>query len=727
MVLVWEERGATSGSKFGYSNAADDAQGIIVVGAPNADYASGTAYVYEELTPNVWTVQAELYTSNTQDTNGCAVAIYGDVIVVGDYWSGSVQRGQTWFYEATSPGSGTWTGGQNTHYMWAVGSDPYDYMARNPQSLGLSATRAFPTTIRRNSYTGAIDVYDVFNTGSEQGILLHSLTPTEVTAGDRFGHGLSVDDSAGAHRIVCSALLYGANDEGAVFIYDETGVGTDLYTYIMIQSTLTKDGVNFGSNSALKGDYLFLQDQYHWNTAPEQDHGRVQMYRFESPNWELEAVLESAYTTTYRLFFGHILEVAPDSDQILVGTNNEGWSSVNASTNNSLHFTAYVSTGNPCLNSSACAYTLDLDAYTCQCAPGMTGSFCDVDLDECQSSPCPGSGICSTPVIASYECDCPNGYTGVNCDEDIDDCQSSPCSYGVCVDDGSVFANFECNCTGSGYSGTFCEEPVNECDSSPCLNNGVCSDLLADYLCNCSTLIGFTGEFCEFDIWAPVFDLCPATFSVPAIGTTVTGIIFPEAQVSDNAAGTVNYTVNATSTTVFTLGEHVLAYVATDSQGNTAIPCLVVFSVVDVTAPQLICPDTLLIAPNSTGVLNVTADVVAAELLMACNFTDNWTTVADLLWQTEALAWTNDSTTALPLGTTVVTVTLTDAAGNNISVLVTVEVADIVPPTIVTCPDAVVFTVDDLLALEGPNGDFLFTTLNGSAIDNSLEQNLTYN
>lgn len=55
-----------------------------------------------------------------------------------------------------------------------------------------------------------------------------------------------------------------------------------------------------------------------------------------------------------------------------------------------------------------------------------------------------------------------------------------------------------CDCK-EGYSGRYCETNINECESVPCQNNGSCTDLIADFECDCIGT-GFIGKLCEIDI-----------------------------------------------------------------------------------------------------------------------------------------------------------------------------------------------------------------------------------
>ena len=55
--------------------------------------------------------------------------------------------------------------------------------------------------------------------------------------------------------------------------------------------------------------------------------------------------------------------------------------------------------------------------------------MCDVNIDDCESTPCANGGQCIDDV-ADYSCVCEQGYTGKNCQHKIDYCDSDPCQNG---------------------------------------------------------------------------------------------------------------------------------------------------------------------------------------------------------------------------------------------------------------------------------------------------------
>lgn len=112
---------------------------------------------------------------------------------------------------------------------------------------------------------------------------------------------------------------------------------------------------------------------------------------------------------------------------------------------------------NPCANGQCINVA---GGYECRCAPGYTGTNCDVEIDECESNPCV-HGVCLDKVNA-YECSCLPGLTGTNCDTDINECESDPCVHGDCTDQEN---GYSCSCFPD-WSGPNCDVPVVTLDCS---------------------------------------------------------------------------------------------------------------------------------------------------------------------------------------------------------------------------------------------------------------------
>lgn len=104
----------------------------------------------------------------------------------------------------------------------------------------------------------------------------------------------------------------------------------------------------------------------------------------------------------------------------------------------------------PCVNNGSCQ---DLfNHYSCDCAPGWQGEYCQDDIDECISGPCI-HGTCRN-LPGEYLCQCALGYRGRHCDEDVNECQELRCeNTGTCV---NIVGGYTCICPPS-YSGPLCQ------------------------------------------------------------------------------------------------------------------------------------------------------------------------------------------------------------------------------------------------------------------------------
>ncbi|CAC5405483.1 Neurogenic locus Notch protein,Fibropellin-3,Fibropellin-1 [Mytilus coruscus] len=170
----------------------------------------------------------------------------------------------------------------------------------------------------------------------------------------------------------------------------------------------------------------------------------------------------------------------------------------------------------PCYNNGTCVD--GIDSWTCECLQGFGGNHCRTDIDECISNPCQHNGTC-IDLVDGYRCQCNDDSKGDNCETGKCNCQNwkkgDNCETGKCNcqnwKKGDNCETGKCNCqnwkkgdnceTGkcncqNWKNGDNCETGINHCSSSPCLHDGVCTNGLDSYTCQCGN--PWQGDRCEF-------------------------------------------------------------------------------------------------------------------------------------------------------------------------------------------------------------------------------------
>ena len=181
---------------------------------------------------------------------------------------------------------------------------------------------------------------------------------------------------------------------------------------------------------------------------------------------------------------------------------------------------------------------------------------------------------------------------------------------------------------------------------------------------------------CSFNVTVqdntnPVITGCPSNITVSADASCQATVNWTAPTVSDNCGGTLTLTSTKNPGTIFTAGTTVVTYTATDAVGNTST-CSFNVIVQDNTNPLISgCPSNITVSANAS-----------------CQATVNWTapTVSDNCGGTLTLTTTKNPGTLFNLGTTLVTYTATDAAGNTSACSFNVTVQDNTNPVITGCP-----------------------------------------
>ena len=173
----------------------------------------------------------------------------------------------------------------------------------------------------------------------------------------------------------------------------------------------------------------------------------------------------------------------------------------------------------------------------------------------------------------------------------------------------------------------------------------------------------------------PVTLTCPPNVTVPANAGQchATGVLLGTPTVNNNPG---NVTVTNNAPAQFPTGVTTVTWTVFDSSGNTAT-CAQTVTVNDTQLPTITCPAEVMVSAND--------GCAATNVALGSPVTGDNCSVATV---------TNNAPTAYPLGTNVVTWSVTDGSGNTNTCAQRVIVQDTTAPTII-CPADVMVSVND--------------------------------
>jgi hypothetical protein len=294
---------------------------LAVVGAYGDDdngTNSGSAYVFEKTSDNVWIQQAKLLAGDgyAGDDFGYAVAISGNVIVVGargDNDKGS-SSGSAYVFANTS--GNVW---MQQAKLWADDGDTGDYFGNAVSISGnvIVVGASNDDNGNWNSYSGSAYVFA--NVSANVWTQQVKVLASDGEAGDYFGCSVSISGN------VLTIGAYGENDKGSsagsVYVFANSSANV----WAEQAKLLASDGSandKFGESVSLSGNVLVVGAAYDDKSVNILDSGSAYVFANTSGNqWIQQAKLLASDELSHDRFGG---AVAISDNVIAVGAVNAG-------------------------------------------------------------------------------------------------------------------------------------------------------------------------------------------------------------------------------------------------------------------------------------------------------------------------------------------------------------------------------------------------------------------
>ncbi|MCA6362166.1 MAG: HYR domain-containing protein [Bacteroidetes bacterium] len=183
----------------------------------------------------------------------------------------------------------------------------------------------------------------------------------------------------------------------------------------------------------------------------------------------------------------------------------------------------------------------------------------------------------------------------------------------------------------------------------------------------------------------PVISAIPQNLNVSTDSGLCSAVVSWNAPAVNDNCGVASLTLSDSSGTAFTTGTHTVVYIATDASGNADTASFTI-TVTDNEAPGIVCPQNITVAADS-GLCTATLPNIGNAIT-----TDNCGIVSA----------GNDASATYPLGTTIVTWTTTDGAGNTSTCQQLITVVDSLAPQFTSIQLNIQLCVGDTLLFALP-------------------------